>query len=161
LSGSIRTFWVLTLRRMTSPLTDQIKAKYPDLPSSWLSTLWLLLRCIMTAQTTNLARLKDHAAGVLDSHKAQKTKTQSHYKRLVRFFDAVAYGNPKLTLRLRQLIAELTLRLIGSDRRLLGRVGRILLLDGTEWKIRGSKVQFLTLAILFDGVAIPIAFIDL
>jgi hypothetical protein len=115
----------------------------------------------MIAQTTNLARLKDHAAGVLDSHKAQKTKPQSHYKRLVRFFDAVAYCNPKLTLRLRQLIAELTLRLIGSDRRLLGRVGRVLLLDGTEWRIRGSKVQFLTLAILFDGVAIPIAFIDL
>jgi transposase len=34
-------------------------------------------------------------------------------------------------------------------------------MDGTEWKIRGSKVQFLTLAILFDGVALPIAFIDL
>ena len=146
---------------MTSPLTDQVRAKYPDLPSSWLSTLWLLLRCIMIAQTTNLARLKDHAAGVLDSPKAQKTKPQSHYKRLTRFFDAVAYSNPKLTARLRQLIAEITLRLIGSDRRLLGRVGRVLLLDGTEWKIRGSKVQFLTLAILFDGVAIPIAFIDL
>ena len=66
-----------------------------------------------------------------------------------------------MTLQLHQLIAELTLRLIGSDRRLLGRVGRVLLLDGTEWKIKESKVQFLTLAILFDGAAVPIAFIDL
>jgi hypothetical protein len=80
---------------MASLLTNQARAKYPDLPSSWLSTLWLLLRCIMIAQTTNLARLKDHAAGVLDSPKAQKARPQSHYKRLVRFFDAVAYCNPE------------------------------------------------------------------
>lgn len=156
-----RIFWVTTLIRMTSPLTDQVRVKYADLPVSWLDTLWLLVRCILIAQTTNLARLKDHAAGVLDTPKAQKTKPQSHYKRLVRFFDAVGYSDSCLSMRLRQLIAELTLRLIGSDRRLISRIGRTLLLDGTEWKIRGSKVQFLTLAILFDGVAIPIAFIDL
>lgn len=146
---------------MTSPLTDQVRVKYADLPASWLDTLWLIVRCILIAQTTNLARLRDHAAGVLDTPKAQKTKPQSHYKRLTRFFDAVAYANPRLTIRLRQLIAEVTLRLIGSDPRLRGRLGRELLLDGTEWQIRGSKVQFLTLAILFDGVALPIAFIDL
>jgi hypothetical protein len=98
---------------------------------------------------------------VIDTDKAQRTKPQSHYKRLTRFFEPLATEASPLGLRLRQLLAELTLRIIGSDRRLQGRLGRELLLDGTEWKIKGSKVQFLTLAILFDGVAIPIAFIDL
>ena len=146
---------------MTSPLTDQVRAKYPDLPSCWLDTLWLLIRCILIAHTTNLARLKDHLPSVIDTDKAQRTKPQSHYKRLTRFFEPLATEASPLGLRLRQLLPELTLRIIGSDRRLQGRLGRELLLDGTEWKIKGSKVQFLTLAILFDGVAIPIAFIDL
>jgi len=30
LSGSVRIFWVTTLIRMTSPLTDQVRAKYVD-----------------------------------------------------------------------------------------------------------------------------------
>lgn len=146
---------------MTSPLTDQIREKYSDLPANWLDTAWILVRCILTGQTTNLARLKDHVPGIIDTPKAQSTKPQSHYKRLTRFFEPFAYEHNRLELRFRQLLAELTLRLIGSDPQLRGRIGRELLMDGTEWKIRGSKVQFLTIAILFDGVALPIAFIDL
>ena len=143
------------------PLTDQVRAKYPNLPASWLDTLWLIVGCILIAQTTNLARLKDHVASVLDTPKAQRTKPQSHYKLLTRFFSAVAYPHSPLPQRLRALIAEVTLRIIGSDRRLRGRLSQELVLDGTEWKIRDSKVQFLTLAVVLDGAALPIAFIDL
>ena len=114
------------------PLTDQVRAKYPDLPASWLDTLWLIVRCILIAQTTNLARLKDHVASVLAPPKAQRTKSQSHYKLLTHFFSAVAYPHSPLPQRLRALIAEVTLRIIGSDRRLRGRLGQELVLDGTE-----------------------------
>ena len=161
MSGSVLIFWVTTLRRMTSPLTDQVKVKYSDLPSCWLDTLWLLIRCIVIAQTTNLARLKDHLPAVIDSPTAQRTKPQSHYKRLTRFFEPFSYPNARLAIRLQQLMAELTLRIIGSDRCFRSRLGRELLLDGSEWIIKGTKVQFLTLAILLDGIAVPIAFIDL
>lgn len=67
LSGSIRIFWVTALIKMTSPLTNQVKVKYPYLPSCSLSTLCLLVPYIDMDQTTSLARLKDHAAGVLNS----------------------------------------------------------------------------------------------
>lgn len=146
---------------MTSPLTDEVRAKYPDLPACWLDTLWLLVRCILLAQTTNLARLKDYLPGVIGTDKAQRTKPQSHYKRLTRFFEPFVLADCSLSLRLSQLLAELTLRLIGSNRRLQNRIGKELLMDGTEWRIRGSKVQFLTLTILFGDIALPIAFIDL
>jgi hypothetical protein len=200
---------------MTSPLTDQVKAKYPELPSSWLDTLWLLLRCILVGQTTNLARLKDYLPAIIDTAKAQQTKPQSHYKRLTRFFEPLIYSNTWMGFRLRQLLTELTLRIIGSDRRLRGRLGRELLLDGSKWRVKGSKgrrinnllvfdltllfspnlqilcialatemifkfgggkirrskgvsylygvpkLQFMTLALLIEGVALPIAFIDL
>ena len=65
MSSVVRIFWVTTHRRMTcGPPTDQVRAKYLDLPASWLDTLWLIVRCILLAQTTNLARLKDHVASV-------------------------------------------------------------------------------------------------
>jgi hypothetical protein len=72
---------------MISPLTAQVRAKYSDLPTSWLDTTWIIVRCILVGQTTNLARLKDHLPGVIDTDKAQRTKPQSHYKRLTRFFE--------------------------------------------------------------------------
>lgn len=123
---------------MTSPLTDQVKAKYPELPSSWLDTLWLLLQCILIGQTTNLARLKDHLPAIIDTPKAQRTKPQSHYKRLTRFFEPLVYSNTWMGYRLRQLLSELTLRIISSDRRLRGRLGKELLLDGSKWRVKGD-----------------------
>ena len=146
---------------MTSPLTAQVKIKYSDLPAAWIDTAWTIIYCMLLGQTTNLARLKDHLPFVLDNDKARRTKPQSNYKRLTRFFEPLVERYPHYELRLRELLAELTLRILASDPQLRSKIGRILLLDGTEWKVRGSNIQFLTLAILFDGVAIPIAFVDL
>ena len=124
---------------MTSPLTEQVKQNYSDLPASWLNDLWLIVRCIMIGQTTNLARLKDHVPAVLDTDKAHRTKPQSHYARLIRFFRAVAHPDSPLPWRMRQFIAELTLRIIGSEPRLRGRLSGELALNGIEWDIRGDK----------------------
>ena len=74
-----------------------------------------------------------------------KTTTQplSHYKRLIRIFDMYSFSS--LWLELLQFAFSL-LRL-KSD---------YLLLDGTSWQKGERKVHYLTLCLVYQGVAIPI-----
>lgn len=146
---------------MISPLTDEVRQSYHDLPAKWLETLWVVVQCIALARTTNLGVLKGYVAQVKGTKKARKTKAESHYRYLTRFFDVVAYHSGTSFVRILSVISQLSLAIIDSLPKSRKRVGRYLLLDGTEWRIRDTKVQFLTLCVLIQNVAIPIAVIDL
>jgi hypothetical protein len=146
---------------MISPLTDEVRKSYADLPAHWLKSLWVIVQCIALARTTNLSVLKGYVGHVKGTRKARQTKAESHYRYLTRFFDVVVYHSGSHFVRMLSLIYRLTLVIIASLPDAASRIGRYLLLDGTEWRIRDTKVQFLTLCILICGVAIPIAVIDL
>lgn len=146
---------------MISPLTDEVRKSYADLPAYWLKSLWIIVQCIALARTTNLSVLKGYVANVKNTKKAHKTKGESHYRYLTRFFDVVAYHSGSHFVRMLSLLSYLTLTIIGSLPDSASRIGRYLLLDGTEWRIRDTKIQFLTLCVLVQNVAIPIAVIDL
>lgn len=146
---------------MISPLTDEVRQSYSDLPAYWLESLWIIIQCIALARTTNLSVLKGYVAHVKETKKAQATKVESHYRYLTRFFDVVAYQSGSHFVSMLSLLSHLTLTVINSLPDSASRIGRYLLLDGTEWHIRDTKIQFLTLCVLICGVAIPIAVIDL
>jgi hypothetical protein len=42
---------------MISPLTDEVRKSYADLPANWLKALWVIVQCIALARTTNLSLL--------------------------------------------------------------------------------------------------------
>ena len=146
---------------MISPLTDEVRKSYADLPTHWLESLWIIIQCMALARTTNLSVLKGYVGHVKGTKKARETKAESHYRYLTRFFDVVVYQSGTHFVRMLSLISQLTLAIVASLPDAVSRIGRYLLLDGTEWRIRDTKIQFLTLCILICGVAIPIAVIDL
>lgn len=76
------------------------------------------------------------------------TKPDSHYKRLIRIFDNYSFSS--LWLELLQFV--FTLLRLKSD---------YLLLDGTSWERGRKKVHFLTLCVVYQGVAVPIYWEDL
>lgn len=101
-------------------------------------------------------------ATVLDTDKARSTRPTSHYRRLTRFFDAVAYsGGSRLRRRLQEMILRLTLHFISALPDARRRRIRYLLLDGTKWEQPQESVHLLTLAILIGGIALPIGWVDL
>jgi hypothetical protein len=76
---------------MISPLTDEVRKSYADLPANWLKALWIIVQCIALARTTNLSVLKGYVSHVKGTKKARITKAESHYRYLTRFFDVVVY----------------------------------------------------------------------
>ncbi len=105
----------------------------------------ILAMGILIKETVCLNKIKG-AVGAITG----KTSTQpcSHYKRLIRIFDDHSFSS--LWLELLQVAFSL-LRL-KSD---------YLLLDGTSWQRGSRKIHYLTLCVLYQGVAIPIYWEDL
>ena len=110
------------------------------------------------AGTTNLAVAKDKVPQAIGTTDALSTNPASNYQRLMRFFrDGVNLWK----VELHHCIQKITLATISNaPAKVLKRV-RHLTIDGSKWKSRGDKIQFLTLCVVIDNVALPVASQDI
>jgi hypothetical protein len=104
--------------------------------------LWLMLALLNLARTTNLNKLKDYVGAMLDN---DATKPESHYKRLIRFFQD-HHDKPGFIGNLQRL-GIASLKKSGFNK---------LIIDGTSWSVGESKVHYLVIAVLVGKVAVPI-----
>lgn len=126
------------------PLLDKVKENLPDYKAHVLNNVLLLSLCILQVGSVNLYKLRGHVGRILGI----EIEASSGYKRLIRIFDGYAYSRLWLDL----LLYGFQLLRLKSD---------YLLLDGTSWERRGVERHYLTLSILYQGVAIPIYWVDL
>ncbi len=127
---------------MLSPHLRKFNELYQNYGLGAVKNIWLLVSLLPLGRTVNLYKLKDYVGGVLDRPSSQP---QSHYKRLIRFFQD--WG----------ACEELRHDLMRMNLRLLKKLGaNTLILDGTSWTIGEAKVHYLVLSVLVDTVAVPI-----
>jgi hypothetical protein len=132
-------------------LSSEIKPYFPNHDKFCVQNLLITVWSIFESQTTNLNKAKDKVCRVLGN--GSSVDEHANYTRLIRFFKTPDKSG---------LIASILTLSCVFLRRLPSRQGtQYLILDGTEWSIGGTKVQFLTLCIVWYGVAIPIWWEDL
>lgn len=148
---------------MNHPLCEQFKEICSELPAHALNNLLTVAQCMCLARSTNLAKAKDYVSQVLGYTEENAVQPQSHYQRLIRFFDSAvkAEQDDGFYYALMEAIHQISLGLLGGLPKGKTRKLRVLLMDGTKWEVRGEKVQFLTLALVHQGVAIPLYAEDL
>jgi hypothetical protein len=104
--------------------------------------LLLMVQLLLLGRTTNLWKLKDYVGMVLGNEQVQP---DSHYRRLVRFFDGMS-ANEAFIIDIQRLILRLLCKLRFTH----------LLLDGTSWKKGDQSYHYMVLSVLAGQVAIPI-----
>jgi hypothetical protein len=133
-------------------LLDKVSTYTSNFPISTCKTFCVLVCALMLKQTVNLNTLKHAMGGLLDK---PDTRADSHYKRLTRFFCVKQH-----------LHKMWKVVLIGAGKLLLERLKRKnqpihLLLDGTSWSFGNTTYHFLVLSVLYEGVSIPLFFVNL
>lgn len=137
---------VTHIARLRSSLLDKSKGFTQQLPASLLNNLLVVGCAILLKETVNLNKLKNHVGLLLGN---RQTKTDSHYKRLTRFF------NDKTALR--HLWKWLIIWLINYIKGWDGRSRSIYLtLDGTNWQLGGCQIHLLMLCLVYRGVSLPL-----
>lgn len=124
------------------PHLSKFRLLYPDYRPSCLQNLFIILASLIQSKTVNLYDIKDEVGKISEKH---KIKSESHYRRVTRFF--LRHASTSLWAS----VLKYGLSLIGNDTRLT-------YLDGTEWSIGEFKLHCLLLAVDYKGVAIPIYF---
>lgn len=130
---------------MEESLLDKVTNGLPKKNKTCVKNILILAQGIILKETVCLNKIKGAVGSITGK---TSTKPASHYKRLIRIFDDFSYGN--LWLELLQFVFSL-LRL-KSD---------YLLLDGTSWEKGSRQFHYLTLCVVYQGVAIPIYWQDL
>ena len=138
-------------RSWTNPLRRPGKNFAQQLPASLLNNLLVVGCAILLKETVNLNKLKNHVGLLLGN---RQTKTDSHYKRLTRFFnDKTAQHN--LWKGLIVWVLDYTKRWDGRSRSLY------LTLDGTSWQLGSCQIHLLVLCLVYRGVSLPLLWHDL
>lgn len=125
---------------MLESLLTNLTQSFPNHKKSCLKNILILSLSILQKETVCLNRLKGTVGQITGK---PHVAVNSHYKRLIRIFDQFAFSS--LWIELLSYVFQL-LRL-KSD---------YLLLDGTSWKTGKRWHHFLTLCVVYQGVAIPI-----
>ena len=125
--------------------------KFSDLYASYglgaVKNILLLTSILPLARTVNLYKLKDFVGAALGE---TKSRPQSHYKRLIRFFQDWGESD------------NLFHSLLKTNLRLLRKLGfTTLIMDGTSWRLGDAKVHYLVLSILVHKIAIPLYWVQL
>lgn len=130
---------------MKESLLAKVSKQLPERDKTCVKNLIILAMGILIKETVCLNKIKG-AVGAITG----KTTTQplSHYKRLIRIFDDYSFSSLWLEL----LQVGFSLLRLKSD---------YLLLDGTSWQRGSRKIHYLTLCVVYRGVAIPIYWEDL
>ena len=142
---------VTHIARLRSSLLDKSKDFAQYLPSALLNNLLVVGCAILVKETVNLNKLKNHVSLLLGN---SQTKTDSHYKRLTRFF------NDKTAQH--KLWKWLIIWLIDYIKRWDGRSRSLYLtLDGTSWQLGTCQIHLLVLCLVYRGVSLPLLWHDL
>jgi hypothetical protein len=111
------------------------------------SNLLIVLFSLIGEKNVSLYKMRSQVGVILGK---EQIKASSHYQRLIRFF-TYAGGCHKEVL---SVIFRLQFQLL-KDRT------RLLVMDGTSWKIGSRKYHLLVLGMVWKGVCIPIGWVDL
>ena len=130
---------------MLDSLLRKVTSFFPNHNKTCLHNILILSLAILQKETVCLNRLKT-ALGSITGNRL--TKSGSNYKRLIRIFDNHAFSSLWLDL-LKYAFVLLRLK---TD---------YLLLDGTSWKHGSRWYHYITLCVVYQGVAIPIYWLDL
>lgn len=142
---------VTHIARLRSSLLNKSKDLAQLLPAALLNNLLIVGCAILLKETVNLNKLKNHV-GLLAGNR--QTKTDSHYKRLIRFFhDKTAQH--KLWKGLIIWLLDYIKRWDGRSRSLY------LTLDGTSWQLGTCQIHLLVLCLVYRGVSLPLLWHDL
>lgn len=132
---------------MLPPHLRKFSTLYDSYGFGAVKNIWLLISLLPLARTVNLNKMKDYVGGVLEN---EQSKADSHYKRLIRFFQR--WGKS----------ADLLHELMRHNLRFLRNLGfKTLVMDGTSWKFGETKVHYLVLSVLAGNVAVPIYWVQL
>lgn len=130
---------------MLKPLLDKITPYLPNQDSSTVTNLMILVMAMLDKRTVCVNKLKSAVGGIIDK---PETKVQSHYVRLIRFFRDHSSG-------------DLWINIVRCGLQLLKFESRYLALDGSSWQSGGVWQHYITLCLVYRGVAIPIFWTDL
>ena len=131
---------------MYAHLLDKFKESHPEWQEGILKNTLLMVALILDRQTVCLWKLKGSVGKFLGN---TQTDSRSHYQRIKRWF----------WVCLEQKYVWLIL--LETSAGLLKKMTEVLIIDGTSWKWGGQTYHFLTLSVLYRGVAIPIWWIEL
>ncbi|GAA4460870.1 hypothetical protein GCM10023189_36250 [Nibrella saemangeumensis] len=130
---------------------DKAKDFGQDLSPALLKNLIAIGCAMLVKETVNLNKLKNHMSHLLGN---PQTQTDSHYRRLTRFFD-----NP---LAQRKLWKWLLVWILGYIKRWDGRsMSLYLTLDATCWQLGKQPIQLLVLSLVYRQVSLPLFWVDL
>jgi Transposase DDE domain len=142
---------VTHIARLRSSLLDKSKDFAQELPPALLNNLLVVGCTILLKETVNLNKLKNQVGLLLGN---RLTKTDSHYKRLRRFF------NDKTAQH--KLWKWLIVWLLAYIKSWEGRSRSVYLtLDGTNWQLGSHHIHLLMLCIVYRGVSLPLLWCDL
>ncbi len=127
-------------------LLDKIKQEQPDWKGALVKNTLLFVCLLLEEKTVNLWKLKGSVGKVLGN---TKTDCRSHYQRLKRW------------LRTSEKDKGLWVGLLKASVSLLTKKSKCLIIDGTSWQWGGKTYHFLTLSILYQGVSVPIFWLEL
>lgn len=144
---------------MTHPLLDKVKVSCPDLPSHLLNNLFVTAQCIYLSRSCNLAKAKDFVPQVIGTAEVAKSTPQAHYTRLIRTLREAT--SDEFHDQVKLAMHYFRLAMVSCFPAKAIKQAKQLVLDGTSWTCRDSKIHLMTLALVIEGVAVPIASIDL
>jgi len=130
---------------MLDPLLDKYKIYFEDQKPHVIKGTLLMVCLILNCESVNLKTLQKKVPHYLDNY---DTKADSHYQRLIRYFKD--NEDSKLWRSILQIAISLFRHKI-----------QYLTLDGTSWEHGEHKYHFMTLGMVYQGVTIPIYWIDL
>ena len=133
-------------RKMYAHLLNKFKENHPEWKAGLLKNTLLMVALVLDRQTVCLWKLKGGVGKFLGN---TQTDSRSHYQRIKRWFWS----------SLEQKYVWLIL--LETSAGLLKKMTEIIIIDGTSWQWGGQTYHFLTLSVLYKGVAIPIWWIEL
>jgi hypothetical protein len=138
---------VKKIQNQLSSLLDKFTQGVSKSQQTQIKTLLGLICTILVKETVNLNKLKSQFGIIVQK---ELTHSDSHYRRLTRFFDTNFCLRQLWKSLVKVLIERLILNLdqVSAD--------RLLLLDSTSWAFGRLKVHLLTLSIVYQGISIPL-----
>lgn len=131
---------------MYTHLLNKFKERHPEWQGSLVKNTLLMVALLLDRQTVCLWKLKGSVGKFLGN---TDTDTLSHYKRIKRWFSQSLEYKYVWVVLLNYSIS------------LLSKSTQLLILDGSSWQWGGKKYHFLTLSVLYRGVAIPVYWMEL
>jgi hypothetical protein len=131
---------------MYTHLLAQVKQLHPEWKESTVKNTLLMVALLLTEKTVNLWKLK---AGVSRQLGNTAVDPRSHYQRIKRWL-----WQEKATPGMWIQIVKASLSLLRGQT-------DCLIIDGSSWKSGGLTYHFLTLSVLYQGVSVPIWWLEL